>query len=116
MLRRYSHAKVQWSAVAALALVMGAGLFSAAPARADHDGPRAGFNFFFGFPVPPPPPPPVYYYEPAPRIVVQERPYYRDWRYRERDRQYWEWRERGRHERHRYHHDDRDYRDYRDRD
>src|SRR6185295_554114 len=42
-------------ALAALAVVLGAGLVSAAPARADHDGPDVGFHFFFGLPFPPVP-------------------------------------------------------------
>jgi hypothetical protein len=94
------------------ATTLGVGLVSASPAHADRDrGPDVGFRFFFGLPAPPPPPPPaVYYYEPAPRIVYRDRPYYRDYRYRDR---YW----RDRH--HRPH--DRPWRDhdhdrYRDRD
>ena len=83
-------------AVALLAMSIGAGLLAAPPAQASHDdGPR--FHFSFGFPPPPPPvavygPPPVYYYSPAPRIVIQDRPYYRDWRYRERHHPRHEWR------------------------
>ena len=92
-------------ALAALAVVLGASFIAAAPARADHDdGPDVGFHFFFGLPFPPPPPPvvvygppPVYYYEPAPRVVIRERPYYRDWYYRERAYPSYEWR----HHRHR---------------
>ena len=98
-------------AAAVLAMVLGVGLFAAAPAMADHDrGPDVGFHFSFGFPPPPPPPvvvygpPPVYYYEPAPRVVIRDRPYYRDWRYRERGYPSYEWRER-RHHGHRHHRD-----------
>src|SRR5262245_2234631 len=102
-------------ALVAVALVLGAGLIPAAPARADHgdDGPSVGFHFFFDFPsppfivLPPPPPPPrAYYYQPAPRAVYMHRPYYRAWKYRER---YHQDRDDDRHERrgHR-HHGDRD--------
>ena len=49
--------------LAALAVVLGAGLFGSAPARADH-GPDFGFSFSFGFPAPVIPVP-----------VVQERVY-----------------------------------------
>ena len=38
-------------ALAVLAVVLGAGLIGAAPARADH-GPDVGFSFSFGFPFP----------------------------------------------------------------
>jgi len=79
-----SFKKSHLRAVAAVAVVLGAGLIAAAPARADHDGgPDIGFHFFFGFPVPffvpppPPPPPAVYYYQPPPQIVYRDRPYYR---------------------------------------
>ena len=63
-------------ALAALAVVLGAGLISATPARADH-GPDVGFRFFFGLPFPPfPVPVPVYepprYYEP--RVYYYEEP------------------------------------------
>ena len=101
----------QLGALAAFAVIIAG--FPAAPARADHDGPDVGFRFFFGFPPPPPPPvvvygpPPVYYYEPGPRVVIRERPYYRDWRYRERAYPSYEWR----HHRHRGHPHHRDYRD-----
>jgi hypothetical protein len=98
--------------LAALAVLLGAGLIAAAPAHADHDrGPDVGFHFFFGFPPPPPPPvvvygpPPVYYYDPAPRIVIQDRPYYRDWNYRERHYRADNWRG---------HHHNRNHRDYDD--
>ena len=111
MLRRITNHKIHAGALAALAVVLGAGLFSAAPARADHDGPR--FGFFFGFPAPPPPPPvvvygppPVYYYEPAPRVVIEHRPYYRDWSYRERSYPAWERRSHGYRGRHHDHDDD----------
>jgi hypothetical protein len=86
-------------AAAAVAVALGASLIAAEPARADHDdGPDVGFHFFFGFPPPPPPPvvrygpPPVYYYEPAPRVVIQHRPYYRQWRYQERNYRDGNWR------------------------
>ena len=105
-------------ALAALAVVLGAGLIPAAPARADH-GPE--FGFFFGLPFPPfPVPVPVYeerrYYEPrvyyeeppvyyAPRVYY-ERPHYRHYRhYRDHDRGHWRdhdrrgGRHRGRHHR-----------------
>jgi hypothetical protein len=87
-------------AMAAVVVVLSAGLIPA-PARADHDdGPNVGFHFFFGgFP-----PPPVYYYEPAPRVVIQERPYYRDWNYQERDYREDNWRGHH-HNRHHSHHD-----------
>ena len=92
--------------VVAAATMLGVGLVSASPARADHDrGPDVGFRFFFGFPAPPPPPPAVYYYEPAPRIVYRERPYYREYRYRDR---YWRDHDRHRHDR-RGDWDDRDH-------
>ena len=107
---RYHHLP----AVAVLGLVLGAGLFAAAPAMADHDrGPDVGFHFFFGFPPPPPPPPvvvygppPVYYYEPAPRVVIRDRPYYRDWYYQERHYPSYEWREHRHHTRPHYRHRD----------
>jgi hypothetical protein len=96
-------------ALAVLAVVLGAGLISAAPARADHRGGyhHGGFSFFFGLPflpipIPLPVPvyeppryyeppvyyeePPVYYEEPpvyyAPRAYYEERPRYerRGWR------------------------------------
>src|SRR5262249_47572100 len=60
-------------ALAALALVVGAGVFTATPARADH-GPDVNFRFSFGFPVPIPVPvvehrvyyeTPTYYEEPV---------------------------------------------------
>ena len=91
-------------ALAALAVVLGAGLVSAAPARADHDGPDVGFHFFFGLPFPPVPmfPVPVYepprYYEPrvyyeeppvyyAPRVYYEQRHYRHDrGRWRDHDR------------------------------
>ena len=62
-------------ALAALAVVIGAGLIGAAPARAD--GPH--FNFSFGIPFPPfPVPVPVYepprYYEPAPEVYYEPAP------------------------------------------
>jgi len=77
-------------ALAALAVVLGAGLISAAPARADHRGPDVGFHFFFGLPFPPIPvpvyeppryyEPPVYYEEPlvyyAPPVYYEDRPYW----------------------------------------
>jgi hypothetical protein len=111
MARKITDKRFHRSALAALALMLGASFLAAPPARADHDdGPS--FSFFFGLPFPPPPPPPVvvygpppvYYYEPAPRIVVRERPYYRDWRYRERAYPPYEWRQHG-HRGHR-HYDD----------
>ncbi len=44
-----SFKKSHLRAVAAVAVVLGAGLIAAAPARADHDGgPDIGFHFFFG--------------------------------------------------------------------
>ena len=97
MARKITHKQFHLSALAALVFALGAS-FMAAPARADHDGgPR--FSFFFGLPFPPPPPPlvvygppPVYYYEPGPRVVIRERPYYRDWRYREPAYPSYEWR------------------------
>lgn len=100
MARKTTHKQFHLSALAAVAVVLGASFIAAAPARADRDdGPDVGFHFFFGLPFPPPPPPvvvygppPVYYYEPAPRIVIQDRPYYRDWRYRERAYPSYEWR------------------------
>ena len=52
--------------LAALAVVLGAGLIGSAPARADH-GPDFGFSFSFGFPAP---------VIPVPVPVVQERVYY----------------------------------------
>jgi len=92
-----SFKKSHLRAVAAVAVVLGAGLIAAAPARADHDGgPDIGFHFFFGFPVPffvpppPPPPPAVYYYQPPPQIVYRDRPYYREYQYRDHY-----WRQRG---------------------
>ena len=97
-------------ALAVLATAIGASLIAAEPARADHgDGPR--FSFFFGIPLPLPPPPPVvvygpppvYYYQPAPRIVIQNRPYYRNWYYHERVYPSYEWRQHG--HRGRPHHD-----------
>jgi hypothetical protein len=105
----------QLCAMASLAVVLGAALIAAAPARADHDhGPDVGFHFFFGFPPPPPPevviygPPPVYYYEPAPRVVVQHRPYYRTWRYQERDYRHDNWRGHRHSRYHRRYHRDHD--------
>jgi hypothetical protein len=80
-------------ALAALAVVVGAGMISAAPAKADHGGgPHVSFSF--GVPFPPFPffPVPVYsapvhverpYYRPAPVYVerpVYGRPYYRHYR------------------------------------
>ena len=53
-------------ALAALAVVVGAGMISAAPARADH-GPDVGFSFSFGFPAP---------FVPVPVPVVEQRVYY----------------------------------------
>jgi len=105
MAHNTTHRQFHRSALAALAVVLAASFMAAAPARADHDG--VGFHFFFGLPFPPPPPPPVvvygpppvYYYEPAPRVVIQERPYYRDWRYRERRYPDWEWRDHRHHAR-----------------
>ena len=92
-------------AVAALGLVLGAGLLAATPAKADHDhGPS--FHFSFGFPPPPVvvvEPPPVYYYEPAPRVVIQHRPYYRAWHYHDRHHGK-EWRHHRHHKRHHRHH------------
>jgi hypothetical protein len=82
-------------ALAALAVVLGAGLVSAAPARADHDGPDVGFHFFFGLPFPPIPVFPVPVYEPPryyePRVVYEERPVYYAPRayYRGRPHGYW---------------------------
>jgi hypothetical protein len=74
-------------ALAVLAAVLGAGLISVAPARADHRGPDVGFHFFFGLPFPPFPvpvyEPPVYYEPPAydEPPVYYERPHYeRHWR------------------------------------
>lgn len=105
----------QLCAMASLAVVLGAALIAAAPARADHDhGPDVGFHFFFGFPPPPPPevviygPPPVYYYEPAPRVVVLHRPYYRAWRYQERDYRDDNWRGHRHNRYHRRYHRDHD--------
>jgi hypothetical protein len=114
MARKITRKQFHLSALAALAVVLGTSFMAASPARADHDdGPDVGFHFFFGLPFPPPPPPvvvygppPVYYYEPAPRVVIRERPYYRDWRYRERAYPSYEWRQRG-YRGHRHHdHDD----------
>jgi hypothetical protein len=113
MARKITYEQLHLIALAALALMLGASFIAASPARADHDdGPNVGFHFSFGFPPPPPPPPvaiygppPVYYYSPAPRVVIQSRPYYRDWYYRERHYPSHEWR----HHRHRgrshHHHD-----------
>ncbi len=106
MTGRITHKRFHLGAVAAIAVALGAGLFAAEPARADRDdGPS--FGFFFGFPAPPPPPPvvvygppPVYYYDPAPRVVIQHRPYYRGWYYDEREYRHDRWR--GHH--HRRHH------------
>jgi hypothetical protein len=81
-------------ALAALAVVLGAGLISAAPARADH-GPDVGFHFFFGLPFPPVPVFPVPVYEPPryyqPRVVYEEPPVYYAPRayYNERPHGYW---------------------------
>lgn len=88
------------SALAALALVVAAGLFTATPARADH-GADVSFSFSFGFPAPFIPVPvvpvpvveqPVYYgppviYQPAPPVYIAPRPvvvydYYADPHYR----------------------------------
>jgi hypothetical protein len=115
MARKITRKQFHLSTLAALALLIGAS-FIAAPARADHDdGPNVGFHFFFGlpFPFPPPPPPvvvygppPVYYYEPAPRVVIRERPYYRDWYYHERPYPSYEWRNHRHRARPHYGHDD----------
>jgi hypothetical protein len=62
-------------AMAALAVVLGAGIVSAAPPRANHDGPGVGFHFFLGLPFPPVPVPayePPRYYQP--RVVYEDRP------------------------------------------
>jgi hypothetical protein len=92
-------------ALAALAVVVGAGMISAAPAKADHwGGPHVSFSF--GLPFPPfPVPVPVYeppgYYRPAPvyveRPVYYGRPYYRNhWRDHDRwDRRGGDWDRRG---------------------
>ena len=91
-------------ALAALAVVVGAGLLTAAPAAADH-GPNVSFGFSFGAPFPFPIPVPVYaapvyverpVYRRAPVIVerrVYGRPYYRDdWRDHDRwDRRGGDW-------------------------
>lgn len=68
----YTNPRMRLPALAALAVAIGAVLISAAPARADHDGFRAGVHFFFSLPLPPIPvavyaPPPVYY-APAPPV------------------------------------------------
>src|SRR5258706_16472460 len=68
---------------------------SAAPARADHDGPDVGFHFFFGLPFPPIPVFPVPVYEPPryyePRVVYEDPPVYYAPRayYDERPHGYW---------------------------
>ena len=77
-------------ALAALALVIGAGIFTATPARADH-GPDVSFSFSFGFPAPVIPVPvpvveqrvydetPAYYEAPVyyePPVVYREVPVY----------------------------------------
>jgi len=105
-------------ALAALAVVLGAGLVSAAPARADHDGPDVGFHFFFGLPFPPIPVFPVPVYEPPryyePRVVYEEAPVYYAPRvyYNERPHSYW--RDNGRHWRGDWRGDDRHGRGGRD--
>jgi hypothetical protein len=114
MSRRNSNQNFHLGALAVLAVLIGASFMAASPARADRDdGPD--FFFSFGFPAPPPPPPvvvygppPVYYYSPAPRVVIQHRPYYRDWHYHERHYPSHEWRHHRHHGRphHRHHHDD----------
>ena len=107
-------------ALAALAVVLGASLIGAAPARADH-GPDVGFSFSFGFPAPFVPVPvyrepvvvyrepvvvyrePVYY--PAPRVYYQQ-PSHRHWRKHDRRHDRWDDHRDGRY--------DRDRSDYRD--
>jgi hypothetical protein len=54
--------------LAVLAVVLGAGVIGAAPARADH-GPDVSFSFSFGFPAPFVPVP---VYQPAPVVVYRE--------------------------------------------
>jgi hypothetical protein len=77
------------SALAALALVIGAGVFAATPARADH-GPDVSFSFSFGVPAPVIPVPVpvveqrVYYEQPAyyaPPVVYRPAPVYYPARY-----------------------------------
>ena len=93
--------------LAALAVVLGAGLIGSAPARADH-GPNVSFGFSFGFPAPvirvpvpvvqervyyaPPvvyrPAPPVYY---APRVHYVGPAYpHRHWRKHDRHHDRWD--------------------------
>jgi len=123
----YKKLRMHLRALAVLAVVLGAGLIAAVPARAEHrGGADVGVHFFFGLPVPffPPPVPvpvpvPVYeppvYYEPpeyyegppvyyGPRAYYYERPYYpeRHWRYHHwRGREaHGEWHDRGRHHGH----------------
>jgi len=86
--RKYAHV------LAAVAVVLGAGLIAAAPARADHRGPDVGFHFFFGLPFPPiPVPVPVYeppvYYEDPP-VYYEEPPVYYGPRAYYEDRPYWD--------------------------
>jgi hypothetical protein len=119
----YKRLRMHLRALAVLAVVLGAGLIAAVPARAEHRG-DVGVHFFFGlpvpfFPVPVPVPVPVYgppvYYEPpeyyegppvyyGPRAHYYERPYYpeRHWRYHHwRGREaHGEWHDRGRHHGH----------------
>ena len=115
-------------ALATLAVVVGAGLISAAPARADH-GPDIGFSLSFGFPAPfvPVPvyreyrEPVVIYREP---VVVYREPVYRaprvyysqpsHWRKHDRRHDRWDDRRDGRWDRNdRYDRDRSDYRDTR---
>ena len=99
-------------ALAVLAVVLGAGLIGAAPARADHDGPNVGFSFSFGFPAPFVPvyaPPVVVYREP---VVVYERPVYHAPRVYHKHRRHGYWRK---HDRYHDRWDRRDRSDYRNR-
>jgi hypothetical protein len=84
--------------LAALAVVLGAGLITAAPARAHHDS-DGGFSFSFGFPAPfVPVPVPVYeprYY--GPRVVYEAPPVYYAPRVYYNERSYGYWRNDARH-------------------
>jgi hypothetical protein len=105
-------------ALAALAVVVGAGLFTATPAAADH-GPDVSFSFSFGssfpfYPVPVYREPVVVYREPvvvyrepvyaAPRVYYQQP--YGQWKKHNRHHDRWDDRRDGRY--------DRDRSDYRD--
>jgi len=115
-LARQASALFVWAAISSRGLFAQGGGLPASPDSLQLRGVELRYMLpepLFNAPPPPPPvvvygPPPVYYYEPAPRIVIQNRPWYRSWYYDERDYRQDNWSGHRHYRHHRAHHDARE--------